>query len=264
MICIAVDDERLNLEHLVNQIRKVKPKAEIYSFLWGEDALHFLEEQKVDVAFLDIHLGDMSGIELAKEVRMKNPKCNIIFSTGFSEYYPEGIELHVSGYILKPITEKKVRAAFDNLLYDVGEEEEKRVVVRCFGNFEVFIDGQPVIFKRKKTKELLAYLVDRRGAVCTSKELMAALWDGEVSESNFRNIRKDLLDTLKEYSCEDIVFNHWGKNGIIVEKIDCDFYNWKEGTKDVNGYKGEYMTQYSWAEETNARLYQQMEQMEMK
>ena len=54
--------------------------------------------------------------------------------------------------------------------------KKNKVRFQTFGNFEVFIDGQPVKFKYNMTKEMLAYLVDRNRALCTNNEIMAVLW----------------------------------------------------------------------------------------
>ena len=52
-----------------------------------------------------------------------------------------------------------------------------KLAVRCFGYFDVFYGDDPLIFSRAKTKELLAYLVDREGAACTGGEIELALWE---------------------------------------------------------------------------------------
>ena len=74
---------------------------------------------KMDVAFLDIELCGESGIELAKELCALNPHTNIIFLPGHSEYTGEALDLHCSGYVLKPLTPEKIQREISHLRYPV-------------------------------------------------------------------------------------------------------------------------------------------------
>lgn len=211
MKILAVDDEKIGLEGLVSTIKEVESSAEIYSFQKAEDALAFCRENVFEVAFLDIRMRGMSGVELAKQMKLINPQVNIIFATGYGDYREEAFDMHVSGYLTKPVTPQKVRKELDNLRYPVASASEKRVRFTAFGNFEVYIDGNPVRFKYDLTKEMLAYLADRNGSYCTNAEIMAILWGDEKKTSYLSNLRKDLFDTLREKDCLDIIETEWGK-----------------------------------------------------
>lgn len=257
MKIIAVDNEKLALEGLEKTIRRVIPGADVTSF---RDPRQVLENDvsDIDVAFLDINMYPVNGIELAKKLRQINPHVNVIFTTGYSEYTGDAMGIHASGYIMKPVTFEKVKKEIEDLRYPVNTEQGSRVRVQTFGNFEVFMNHQPVHFKYSKTKELLAYLVDRRGSLCTNGEIMAILWEDDASEkhtSYLKNLRKDLCTTLDELGCGDILVRRRGNIGIIPSKIDCDYYDYLAGKKDAReSYGGEYMTQYSWAEYTHGEL----------
>ena len=254
MKIIAVDDKKLTLEALADAIRKAEPEAELHCFRSGRDALSFEGAADCDVAFLDIEMPEINGITLAKELKLANPDINIIFATGYGEYTGEAIELHCSGYLMKPITPEKVRRELDDLRYPVEYKRTKKVLIQTFGNFEIYVEGEPLYFQREKTKEILAYLVDRR-TLCSHKEIIAALWEKDVSDSYFRHLYKDLNDTLREKECEDILIHQRGKLGIASANIDCDYYEWLEGKPHaLNSYRGEYMSQYSWAEFTHGSI----------
>lgn len=254
MKIVAVDDKKLTLEALADAIKKTEPTAQLYCFRSGSEALAFEEIADCDVAFLDIEMPEINGITLAKELKFINPYINIIFATGYGEYMGEAIELHCSGYLMKPITSEKVRRELDDLRHPVQPQGKKRVRIRTFGNFEIFVDGEPLLFQRDKTKEILAYLVDR-GTLCTHHEIIAALWEKDVSDSYFRHLYKDLNDTLRKKECEDILIRRRGKLGIVADNIECDYYDWIEGKpKGLNAYRGEYMSQYSWGEFTHGTL----------
>ena len=257
MIVIAVDDERFALENLVESIKKVSPDAHIHRFRYPEDALDFAKGTPVDVAFLDVEMIGMNGVELAERLKLYHPDINIIFSTGYGYYRDAAFDLHASGYLTKPITPEKVKKELDNLRRPILKP--KRVRIRAFGNFEVYLDGNPINFKYSKTKEMLAYLVDRKGALCTNGEIMAILFeDDNGHEAYFRSLRKDLTDILETVGCSEILSQQRGRIGIVPELVDCDYFNWCGGKRSGgNAFHGEYMTQYSWGEYTNAMLINQ-------
>ena len=254
MRIIALDDEKIALEGLTEAIRKAEPSAEIYSFHEAEEALEFCRKTTCDVAILDIQVWDMNGVVLAKKMKQLHPDINIIFATGYEDYMGDAFDMHASGYLLKPSTPEKIRKELDNLRHPVLTAAN-RVRFQTFGNFEVFIDEQPVKFKYDLTKEMLAYLVDRNGTYCTNREIMAQLWGDEQHASYLSNLKKDLLDQFRQKACQDVIDSGWNKIRIVTSKADCDYYDWMAGKiYAINQYHGEYMAQYSWAEFTNAQL----------
>ena len=257
MIAIAVDDERLALENLSNSIKQAAPDAQIHGFRYPEDALDFAKENYADVAFLDVEMVGMNGVELAERLKLHHPDINIIFSTGYGHYRDVAFDLHASGYLTKPITPEKIKKELENLRRPI--RDTKRVKIRAFGNFEVYLDGNPINFKYSKTKEMLAYLVDRKGALCTNGEIIAVLFeDDDGHEAYFRSLRKDLTDVLETAGCGEILSQQRGRIGIIPELVECDYFNWCRGIRVAgNAFHGEYMTQYSWGEYTNAMLINQ-------
>ena len=257
MIIIAVDDERRALETPTESKEKASPDAQIHRFRYPEDALDFAQENQVDVAFLDVEMIGMNGVELAERLKLYHPDINIIFSTGYGHYRDAAFDLHASGYLTKPITPEKVKKELDNLRRPV--RDPKRIRICAFGNFEVYLDGNPINFKYSKTKEMLAYLVDRKGALCTNGEIMAVLFeDDNGHEAYFRSLRKDLTDILETAGCGEVLNQQRGSIGIVPEQVDCDYFNWHNGKRlGTNAFRGEYMTQYSWGEYTNAKLINQ-------
>lgn len=257
MIVMAVDDERFALENLVEAIGRASSDAQIHRFRYPEDALDFAKENHVDVAFLDVEMIGMNGVELAERLKLYHPDINIIFSTGYGHYRDAAFDLHASGYLTKPITPEKVKKELENLRRPI--RNPKRVRIRAFGNFEVYLDGDPISFKYSKTKEMLAYLVDRKGALCTNGEIMAVLFeDDNGHEAYFRSLRKDLTDILEAAGCSEILSQQRGRIGIVPELVDCDYFNWCSGNRSgSNAFHGEYMTQYSWGEYTNGMLINQ-------
>lgn len=255
MRIVAVDDEALMLARLKRCILEAEPSSELFIFNNARDTLSFAAGNKVDVFFLDISMPVMDGVTLAKNIKLMQPRTNIIFATGYAEYMPDAFLLNVSGYLMKPVTTKQVREQLDILRFPIYVQPSKRIRLQCFGNFEVFFDERPIWFRHGKTKEILAYLTFRRGSTCSVNEIMAAIWEDDAHKSYFRDLRKDLVSTLAEKGCADIIEAGRGKLALITEKVDCDYYEWLSGTvSGINAYHGEFMSQYSWAEFVNASM----------
>lgn len=254
MKILAVDDERMALESLVEALEKAEPTAEVQGFRKVGEALDYAGRNHCDAAFLDIEMRGMSGMEFAKRLKELQPDVNIIFVTGYSQYMGEAFREHVSGYVLKPVTEERIKDELQNLRHPIQREETKqRIKVQCLGNFEVFVDGIPLKFRYSKTKELLAYLVDRRGALVNTQQMCAVLWeDAPVTyslKSQVRNCIADLKHVLAENGCEELLVRSGRDLGVDVETFDCDMYRFLQmDVEAVNTYRGEYMSQYSWAE----------------
>ena len=254
MRIIAVDDERIALDALSNAIKAIVAEDEVLSFRYPEDALEYAKDNACDIAFLDVEMAGMSGIALAEELKKFNSEINIVFCTGYGNYRDAAFELHASGYLMKPITPEKIKRELENLRRPIYEK--KKLKVQTFGNFEVYVDGKPLAFKYRRTKELFAYLIDRVGAMCTVGEIIGILFEDEGGrEDYFQKLRRDLLSTLEDVGCADAIVHQRGMLGAVVTEIRCDYYDYLTGKKDLaTSYFGEYMSQYSFAEYTNAQL----------
>ncbi|MGM9643581.1 MAG: response regulator [Eubacteriales bacterium] len=259
MNIIAVDDEKLALETLMDSILKVMPGRAVHGFRKPEEALEFARENRCDIAFLDIKMRGMTGLELARQLKDIQGDINIIFVTGFSEYSLDAFRLYASDYLLKPATPDAVIQALGHLRTPVRPAQTKKIRFQCFGNFEVYVDNKPLVFRRAKAKELLAYLVDRMGASATMGELMAVIWedgpDTSSRQSNLRNLIADLKNVLSDAGVGNIILKNRNSIAIDCESVDCDYYDFLHHIPyAVNSYHGEYMVQYSWAEITTAAL----------
>lgn len=257
MKILAVDDEQMQLKLLERSIREASPDCDVYAAGNPADALIWAEENRPDVAFCDIQMPVMNGISLGKELKKLNPKINLVFVTGYyEEYAAEAAPLRYSGYLQKPATAEGVKNELFNLRYPLPKPEtQKLLTVQCFGNFEVFANGKPLPFQRSKTKELFAYLVDRRGAQVNGSEICAALYEDERNEKNNKgDLRKcvaDLRQTLAAVHADAVFRKGFDRYAVDVSLLLCDYYDWEKNEPyAVRAFRGEYMRQYSWGEET--------------
>ena len=263
MNILAVDDEYFALELMKSALNEVAGSCTVYLCREVDSALDVASKNKIDVAFLDIHMPGKNGVELARELKLINPKINIVFATGFSEYMKEGIDLRMSGYILKPVTPEAVKLELENLRHPIEWNDQKKVKILTFGNFDVFVDGQPIKFERKQAKEILAYLVDKRGTSATYPELAAILWEDEeydrTKQKNLQVYIASLVKTLHSVDVKDLILKN--RQGILLNTkiVDCDYYRFLEGdVRAINAFTGQYMSAYSWAEFTVGYLENQI------
>ena len=254
MNAIVVDDERYMLETLEEAVRVSSDIGQVAAFSSCSAALEYANSHPIDIAFLDIHMRGIGGLGLAEKLTELQPHCKIIFCTGYDEYAVEAFRLHVSGYLIKPITHEAVQKEINHI--KGVKTTEKLLSVCCFGNFEVFYKGELLGFKRKKSKELLAVLVDRKGAGMTAKQICAVLFPEDTDDDKntvyLRQLVLDLKKTLKQMGAEQVLRHETPYYRIDTELIKCDYLSFLETGKPE--FYGEYMTQYSWAEETCARL----------
>lgn len=240
---------------LKKAILAAQSDADINCFDRASAALEFAKTSRIDVAFLDIRMGGMDGLTLARKLKDIYGNTNIIFVTGYDDYALTAFNMHVSGYVLKPFETDRIRLELENLRNPV-KKLEKGIVIQCFGNFEIYVEGKPITFGRARSKEALAYLIDRRGASVSNGELAAILWeDGLYDRSRQKQLDvyiAEMIRSLEQAGAGGIVIKEKrGFYSVDIAKVKCDYYDSVNGDVEaINSYHGEYMRNYSWAEFT--------------
>ena len=258
MNIIGVDDKKSILVTLGKMLEKIDPGG---SHRFYTDPLAAVKEldKPVEVAFLDVEMPRMDGIELARQITARYPFCNIIFLTGYSDYMPTAFDIHASSYILKPFSKEKLKDALEHRRYRTPDLSDRPVKVRCFGSFEVFVNREAVKFGRRRSKELFAYFVDRRGAICSMDMIIGNIKPesaaGKAEKAKIRVYVSDIADAFRKLGIEDILVKNNGGIGINTNLLDCDYYRYLDGDPyAISAFIGEYMSQYDFAEDTRALL----------
>ena len=259
MNAICVDDEAQVLKHTVASCQKIHLLDDVRGFSRPQDALDWAADHTVDLALLDIDMPGMTGLELADRLKRINPGTAIIFITAFSQYALDAYDVHPTSYLLKPFDQARLSKEVEYALSVRAARQPAHIAVQTFGHFEIMVDGKTLEFRRSKSKELLAYLVDRRGAGVTRQDAFAALWEDRLYDLSMQKqmdvVIRSLRDTLQQYGIGDLFELKNRTLRIRPELIDCDMYRFMEGEEEaVNGYFGEYMTQYAWAADAEAQL----------
>lgn len=242
MNLLLVDDDPMALHQLELLVGNVMPFAQRYSFLRPQDALECARKYKIDIAFLDIKMNGLDGVTLAKGLQQFYPQINLIFCTSHPEYSMEAHDIFSSAYLLKPIKKEKLVSALQHLRFPVVENTSP-VSIQCFGVFEVYHNGAPIPFRYRRTKELLAYLVSRGGAFCSTQELEQVLFGAERRSAYFQSLRRDLLVTFERLGCPEVVRLSKGLLAVNRDVVRCDYFDYKDGKLAAN--TEEFMSQYS-------------------
>ena len=110
--CIIIEDEPLAQERIRGYLQKLPFMDLLAVFENGLDAVTFLQQRQPELIFLDIRLGDLSGITLLESMRLES---QVIVSTAYHEYALKGYELKVTDYLLKPYTFPRFLQAIDRV-----------------------------------------------------------------------------------------------------------------------------------------------------
>lgn len=259
MKLMVVDDEPLNLAQFIEIAEEIDFVESIVSFDNYSEALDYGTHNEIDLAVLDIELGSDSGIELARQLHNIDENINIIFITSYAQYALDAFSVDGIAYIMKPYLDEDVIKALTKANRLNSIKPTNRIVIKTFGGFDLFVDGSPVHFSRSKSKEILALLVDRRGATMTTADIISYLWEDSCGDVKTKEIFKKAFQTLKstlnEYDASSILNDAYNSKAINIDKFSCDYYDFLNGNQQaISSFNENYMPNYSWAEETNALL----------
>ena len=116
---IMVEDRKVILCGSLTVLEEVMPSATVVGFTRPSEAIEYARSNRVALAFLDIELGNMSGLELCHTLQAINPHTNVVFLTAYAEYSLDAWDTGASGFMLKPMTSESVRAQLKNLRYPI-------------------------------------------------------------------------------------------------------------------------------------------------
>ena len=256
MRIIAFDKKKKDLLELCEAIRIAFPNTELDDFSDIDACSDFAKDYPCDIAFLDASSSDDLGSRLSEI----NSQTNLYLVSDSEKAKIKAMDLHACGFIFKPVTSEKIREEFRFLRYPIDEDPPLLLRAQCFGNFDAFLlDGTPMRFSRSKSKEAFAYLIYRRGASCTVKEIGAALFEDEEYDEKqqlyLRQIISTMIRNLRDAGIEETIQHSYNSISVNVNVIDCDYYRFLENDAAImQQYTGEFMTQYPWAEDVAGYL----------
>ncbi len=121
-----VDDLKSDNNKLKSTIKKYfndsNEKVDIDCYYDGESFLRYFSEGKYDIAFIDIYMKEISGIDTARKIFSSDKNCKIIFSTESNNFASESYEVKAYSYIIKPISSDKINSIFNNIKYKESKD----------------------------------------------------------------------------------------------------------------------------------------------
>ena len=133
-LSIAVcDDNETDLQYITGMVNawamqgripvsvRTFPSAEAFLF-------HYSEDKDYDILLLDVEMGKLNGIDLAKQIRVQNSRIQIVFITGYPDFIAEGYEVSALHYLMKPVKPEKLAAVL-NRAADLSQEERPYLLV---------------------------------------------------------------------------------------------------------------------------------------
>lgn len=268
MKTIIVDNDEISREISLFFADTIDVLEIVGAFSNPNDAIEYMKNHPVDLAILDVQMPEMDGIELGHKLRALYPELMLIYTTAEETYAMDALRLKVAAYLMKPLSREEVLYAIESAKL-LAKRKQKRIFARTFGYFDLFVDGKVVLFKSAKAKELLAFLIDRRGGTVTTEQIINVLWEDRPNDDATQNLCSKIVKTLKkeldEYKIGDILIQKRGVRSIDTEQIDCDMYDLMEGSIEAKEhFFGDYMLEYSWAERRVTTLWKRAKMIQNK
>lgn len=163
---IAVcDDEPLQVKIITSYLKSldIKYKIEIIKALSGEELLKKIEAKEINVAFLDIAMENMNGIELGREIRKKYQDCITVFITGFENYALDAFNIKALNYILKPVTKSELKKCMEDIILRIEEKrafKEKNSVISIYNKKDMIkIKYEDIYYFEKILNKIKVYTI---------------------------------------------------------------------------------------------------------
>lgn len=275
---MIVDDEEFNLLEIEESIKDKYDLKIVGSFLNPYKALEASKLLKPDIAFLDIEMPGINGLELSEKLLEINPVMKIIFITAYSQYAVEAFEMNAVDYVLKPIRKERFNKTLKRIVDREINEEKVEIKgiwkVLCFNTLEVYYGEHKLKWKTEKEKALFAYLFENLGRSVHKDKIIENLWFGADYKNNLiylqttiSRLRKSLRNLGGNFKIE-YSNNSYQMN---MENVECDVFEFEKFVdeckivdeskidvvdKIINIYTGDYLAEncYVWSVSNGERL----------
>ncbi|QOS79571.1 response regulator [Paenibacillus sp. JNUCC31] len=286
MKAILIDDELLALSYLELQLMKMDNfSLEIIGkFTNPYDAMAIVKHTKVDIAFIDIELPEINGIELAERLLEDHPGLMVVFVTAYQEYAVEAFELNAMDYIVKPVRFDRLSKTMNRILSKNRvsfNNPDPHPPLRMTMFRQVMIEepqspGQFSLmqWRTSRAQELFLYLLQHRGQLVRKSFIVDLLWSNiDLNKAysqlytTIYHIRKSLTPYEKRFQIKS------ANEGYLLEldNIILDVAVWDDSSQTIDisenlelylekmsSYTGDYLQEYDywWAEGERQRLKQ--------
>src|SRR5690625_762694 len=148
MKAVCIDDESLALDFMTHLLAENENIKVIGTFQSAQKGLDFILQEAVDVVFLDIHMPEMNGLQLAEKILEKKPHVDIVFVTAYNEYAVSAFDLNAIDYLMKPVKIDRLKKTIDRLekeqaLKPAVEEKQNKLHIRLGNSVSFALEDAP-------------------------------------------------------------------------------------------------------------------------
>ncbi len=210
-----------------------------------DDIIYELDTRDIKACIINLETKALDGLKLARNIFEDYPKTKAILAS-IKDNALNSFRSHPFTFLVNP-SEKDIINELNDLKVTKGD---LKIVAKTFGNFDLFVNDEAIKFKRSKSKELLAYLIYRRGTSTSASELIVNLWEDKdvdrTTRSMIHNLISDIKQTLADYNIEYIFSYERNSYRINPNLIECDYYDFLDNPK-LKNYMGDFLSNYEWA-----------------
>lgn len=214
------------------------------SFQNAAEALDFVRNKDVDLAFLDIKIAADDGLELARSLRSIRAELDIVFTTSHAEFALHAYDVYPLDYMVKPISGKRLaqtihRAADrrSSSSGDAGDPVPGRLTVRGLGCFEASSKQAGVVkWISKKSMELFAYLIINRGRSVAKIRILEDIFQDmppKNAETYLHTAVYQLRKALSPHGFKEIVISAQEQYRVDFDQVDVDFIQFEQDVDEL-------------------------------
>lgn len=281
MQAILIDDEYLALEYLTHQLNKFSIINIIGSFTDFDinQSRNLIEE--ADIVFLDIHMPDVNGLDLADKILAINPSISIVFATSYDTFAVKAFEINALDYLLKPVKFERLQNTINRVIEEksskkMNEPISAELIINVSHDLTFELNQQtiPISWRTKKVRELFLYLLHHQGQSIHKAELVELFWPtNKTAFSQLYTTVYHIRKSLAEYSDHIEIENKDDYYRLLTTNTTVDLFKWEERMaqllpltnanyeefeETMKLYKHAYLQAYNyvWAEAKKFRLEQ--------
>lgn len=244
MRAVCIDDEKLALDFMTHLLDKVDNIEVIDTFLRAKEGLAFILEEPVDVVFLDIHMPELDGLQLAEKILEKKPHVDIVFVTAYNEYAVSAFELNAIDYLMKPVKIDRLQKTIDRLekeqaLKPAVEKKVNKLHIRLGNNVSFALEDapfEPLKWRTAKARELFLYLLQNNDTLVHKGSLMEQLWGEDELDRGYSilyttvyNVRKALQTYVEHIELQNTNDGYM----LNLHHVEVDLHEWERRVKNL-------------------------------
>ncbi|MEH7356121.1 response regulator [Neobacillus drentensis] len=264
MKAILVDDEPLALDYLEMKLVKIDEFEVVEKFVNPVVARERIQQLEVDVVFLDIHLPEINGLELAEQIIEEKPHVHIVFVTAYDEFAVNAFELNALDYLVKPIQNERLAKTIARIKQQLHTQENEGLYptpqLHMNIGSQVTIKLETIHWRTTKAQELFLYLFQYRGQLLHKSLIVDLLWPDYEQERAYSQLYTTIYHirkTLKRFNGHFKIENTTEGYILRIENIAFNLEVWEKGIQSAPALNEHTITNYCALMKLNTEIYLQ-------